>query len=314
MPSKAHATTITRLGIVVHPTRSVQSPLEAIRDWAERHGAEILQVQAPCEQREVAAPGRASDCDLIVSIGGDGTTLAAIRTGAAARRPVLGVACGSLGVLTAIDPDGVIGAIDRFSAGDWIPRELPQLVITRTQGAELVAFNDLVVVRAGAGQLRLTAHLNGELFARIAGDGAIVSTPVGSSAYSLSAGGPLLTEAVEAFVLTPLPAHGGCFRPLVAGARSELRLTTEAAFSGWRLELDGQVAEPASDPGSESLTVTLRPGAAVLVSFGEEEQLLEGLRRRRIIVDSPRIQADHAGRHTDVTDERSDLRSGGRVC
>lgn len=294
MISEAPATTVARLGIVVHPTRSVQGPLEAIRGWAERHGAGIVQVQAPCEQREVAALGRADDCDLIVSIGGDGTTLAAIRAGAAAGRPVLGVACGSLGVLTPVDPATVADAIDRFSVGDWIPRRLPELVISRPGRADLVAFNDVVMVRSGAGQLRLTAHLDGELFARIAGDGAIVSTPVGSSAYSLSAGGPLLTDAIEAFVLTPLPAHGGCFPPLVAGGQSELRLTTEAAHNGWRLEVDGQIADAASSQDPGSVTVTMRRGAAVLVEFGGQERLLEGLRRRRIIVDSPRIRA--AGR------------------
>jgi NAD+ kinase len=282
---------VTHLGIVVHPTRPVKRPLEAIHEWARQHNAGIVQVQAPCEQRAVAALGRAADCDLIVSIGGDGTTLAAIRAGAAAGRPVLGVACGSLGVLTTVDPDGVAGAIDSFCAGDWTARRLPELVITRSDGPDLVAFNDVVVIRSGAGQLRLTAQLDGELFARIAGDGAIVSTPIGSSAYSLSAGGPLLADGIDAFLLTPLPAHGGSFPPLLAGAQSELRLTTEATYGGWRLEVDGQVADAVASPGSESMTVTMRGGAAVLVDLDGQERLLEGLRRRQLIVDSPRIAA-----------------------
>ncbi|MDQ6821610.1 MAG: NAD(+)/NADH kinase [Actinomycetota bacterium] len=294
MLSKAPATTVARLGIVVHPTRSVKRPIEAIHEWAQRHGAQIVQVQAPCEQLPVATLGRASDCDLIVAIGGDGTTLAAIRAGAAADRPVLGVACGSLGVLTTVDPDGIAGAIDRFGAGEWTPRRLPGLVITRAEGPDLVAFNDLVVIRSGAGQLRLTAYLDGELFARIAGDGAIVSTPLGSTAYSLSAGGPLLTNGIEAFLLTPLPAQGGCFPPLLAGTQSELRLMTEVAYSGWRLEIDGQVADAVASGGSDSITVTMRSGAAVLVELDGQERLLEGLRRRRLIVDSPRIAAHDA--------------------
>ena len=291
MLTTAPATTVARVGIVVHPSRSVKRPLEAIHDWAQRHDAGIVQVEAPCEQRAVATLGSATDCDLIVAIGGDGTTLAAIRAGAAAGRPVLGVACGSLGVLTAVDPNGVGAAIDRFSAGDWTPHRLPGLVISRTEGPDLVAFNDLVMVRSGAGQLRLTAYLDGELFARIAGDGAIVSTPIGSSAYSLSAGGPLLADGIEAFLLTPLPAHGGCFPPLLAGAQSELRLSTEVSYSGWRLEVDGQIADAVTSRGSASMTVTMRGGAAVLVELDGHERLLEGLRRRGLIIDSPRFSS-----------------------
>jgi NAD+ kinase len=273
-----------RVGVVVHPTRKVDSPLRALRAWTDAHDFEVVQVAAPCRQQEVAEPGDAAKCDLIVSIGGDGTALAALRAGAGAHTPVLGVAYGSLGVLTSVDPAGVADAIDRFTRADWVPRRLPALDIRAEEG-ELFALNDLVIIRAGEGQVRVQARVDGVLFARFAGDGCIVSTAVGSSAYSLSARGPLLAADMQAFVLTPLPAHGGAVPPLVVGEGSELQLDTTAGYGGWRIELDGQISE---GPGA-SLSIRLRADAATLVEFDGQEPLLTGLRRRRIITDSPRL-------------------------
>ncbi len=154
----------------------------------------------------------------------------------------------------------------------------------------LLAFNDVVTVRGGQGQVRTTVHLDGVLYARFAGDGWIVSTPVGSSAYALASGGPLLAPGTNAFTLTPLPTHGGFCPPLVAAAGSRLALDTAAGYGGARLEIDGQVV----DTRAGRLTVTLRPAAVTIVDFADDEPMLTGLRRRQIIIDSPRILAEDA--------------------
>lgn len=286
---------VDRLGIVVHPTRRVGGVLEAIKRWSDDHCAEIVQTVAPCLQPDLAPDAPAAQCDLIVAIGGDGTTLAAIHAAAEFDRPVLGVACGSLGVLTTIAPRSVSDALDRFAAGDWVPRWLPALAVSAEPGSELTAFNDLVVVRGGAGQIRVRIHVDGELYSRLAGDGAIVSTPMGSSAYALSAGGPLLAEATDAFVVTPLVAQGGACPPLVMGGDTELRLDVGGGYGGMRLELDGQLSQLGLG-ASCSLAVTLRRDAAVLVGFSDQETLLAGLRRRGVIRDSPRILVERARR------------------
>jgi NAD+ kinase len=282
--------TYRRVGVVVHPSRTIDSPLRALREWTDAHGFEVVQVAAPCRQQEVAERGDAEKCDLIVSIGGDGTALAALRTGACAGTPVLGVAYGSLGVLTSVDPDEVAGAIDHFTRGEWVARSLPALQIRPEEGEELFALNDIVIIRAGEGQVRAEVHLDDVMFARFAGDGCIVSTPAGSSAYALSAGGPLLASDMRAFVLTPLPTHGGAVPPLVIAADSVLRLQIAAGYGGWRIELDGQV----DDATSGCMSIRLRPDAATLVAFEGQESLLSGLRRRRIIIDSPRMTAEDA--------------------
>ena len=280
------------MGILVHPTRDVENPLRLLREWADEDGIELVQIAAPYPQRRVAEEGNAADTDLIVSIGGDGTTLAALRAGAVAGRPVLGIGCGSLGALANVTVAETPRALDRFARGEWRPRLFPGLWITRSEGEEVFALNDVVLVRESGSQVRVSAYVDGTLFARIAGDGAVVSTPIGTSGYAISAGGPLFLPEIDAYVLTPLPKHGGFAPPLVIGGGSELELDAAGSFGGVRLEVDGQVA----GSGVGAVTVRFRPATATQVCFDDHEPLLSGLRRRGILVDSPRFLAEDARR------------------
>lgn len=282
------ASGLRAIGVIVHPSRNIDTPLRHVFDWAQEHDVAVIQVPVLGQDRVVADLGEAADCDLIVSIGGDGTMLAAVRAAVEVDRPVLGVSCGSLGVLTAVQADAVGSSLDRFTAGDWSARRLPALSVAGDDGSRRFAINDVAIVRGGIGQVRVTISVDGTLFSRLAGDGAIVSTPVGSSAYSLAAGGPLLAPDTEAFLVTPLPTHGGSRQPLVVGARSELVLEVSAGVGGARLELDGQLAT--DEP--QELRIGMRPAVATLVAFAEQDSLFDALRRRRIIVDSPRLVAD----------------------
>jgi NAD+ kinase len=115
-----------------------------------------------------------------------------------------------------------------------------------------------------------------------------VSTPLGSSAYALAAGGPLLAPGVDGFLLTALPAHGGFCPPLVVGPDSELRLEISGGLDGARLEVDGQII----GAHSGTLSIGLRHDVVTRVGFPDGESLLTGLRRRQVIFDSPRILAD----------------------
>jgi NAD+ kinase len=277
------------VGVVVHPSRDVTQPFEAVRDWTRDHDAEVVQVPVfGQEQQHVADEGAADACDLIVAIGGDGTALAAIREAAGAGLPVMGVACGSLGVLTTVATDATQSALERFAEGDWQAYALPGLQIEREGTEPLVAFNDIALLRAGQGQLRWRARVDGALFGRFAGDGCIVSTPMGTSGYSLAAGGPLLTPGTGAFMLTPISAHGGSCPPLVIAAGSTLKLDLTIGYGGARFEIDGQIgAEPDGD-----LEVTWKPEVASVVRFSDQEPLLERLRKRQIVIDSPRILAE----------------------
>jgi NAD+ kinase len=283
-------TALSHIGLVIHPTRDTSEPVRAIRTWAAGAGVAIVQIRVFGGEPEVAEPGRVEESELVVAIGGDGTTLAAMRVAVAADRPVMGVACGSLGALTTVAADRVSVALVRFCRGDWSPVALPALQVTASDRRSLFALNDIAIVRAGEGQVRTSALVDGQVFARFAGDGCIVSTPVGSSAYALAAGAPLLTPGADAFLLTPLTVHGGFCPPLVLSGASELDLEVIAGYGGARLEVDGQV----DGAHTGALTVGLRHGVATIVTFADQESFLAGLRRRQIIIDSPRILAEDA--------------------
>jgi NAD+ kinase len=277
-----------RLGIVVHPARDVSGPLTRLTDWSVRAGAEVVQVPVPVMTRRLAPEAPAETCDLIVSIGGDGTMLAAARVGMTNARPVLGIACGSLGVLARVAPAGLAAALDHFAAGEWAAEPLPGLEVLRAGQTPLVALNDVSVMRAGIGQIRVAIEVDGMLYGRVAGDGVVVATALGSSAYSLAAGGPVLHPGVAGFVITPLPTHGGQVPPPVLGPASRAVLQVAGGFGGARLELDGQIVTGAP----ERLEAMLRPDVARLVALPGQAPLLAVLRDRRVIRDSPRILAE----------------------
>jgi NAD+ kinase len=289
-----------RVGLVVHPRRPLERALANLRRWADAHGTEVVQVPIAGQDRSVAPDGAAADCDLIVAMGGDGTTLAALHAGAAVGKPILGVACGSLGALTAVPASAVEQALDDVTAGRWHARTLPGLAVRPDGGAEQVALNDLVVVRRGAGQVVIGIEVDGELYVRFAGDGLVVATPQGSSAYTLAAGGPVLAPGSGSFVLTPLAAHGGCCPPLVVDRATPVAVTIEPGFLGARIELDGQ----AEALEAERLEIGWRPEHATLIRFDGAEGVLAGLRRRRIVLDSPRVLARDDRLGTPVAEER----------
>jgi NAD+ kinase len=283
----APALDIRRIGLVVHPRREIDTALDRARAWARANGVELAQIKVGGQARVVADPGEVAACDLVLAVGGDGTTLHALHAAANADVPVLGVACGSLGALTAVPAEKLDTALDRVASGDWSPRRLPGLQVTGDEDLSRVAINDVVVVRRGANQVIVEIRVDGQLYVRYAGDGLVVATPVGSSAYTLAAGGPVLAERSDGIVLTPLAPHGGCCPPLVVGSGSEVRLHIEPGYGGMRLEFDGQIddAQPAE------LQVAWIEAYATLVGLGDAEPLLAGLRRRRILIDSPRVLA-----------------------
>jgi NAD+ kinase len=289
MPEGA-ATGFDRVGLVVHPRREIDAALVTIRAWAAEQGADVVQVPIPGQDRDVAPDAGVETCDLVLAVGGDGTTLAALHAAAPAGRPVMGIACGSLGALTAVRAGALPDALRRVAAGDWTPRRLPALALTARGEALGTALNDVVVVRAGASQVTVAVLVDGQPYVRFAGDGVIVATPLGSSAYTLAAGGPVLAEGAAGVVVTPLAPHGGTCPPLVAGAGARVVLEVEPGWAGARLELDGQALTAVP----ERLALAWVADHATLVGLGQDEPLLAGLRRRGILMDSPRVRARDA--------------------
>jgi NAD+ kinase len=307
-----------RIGLVVHPRRELGRALATVREWAERQGSEMVQIDLPGQEQEVAPRGEVGACDLVMALGGDGTTLAALRAAAPRGRPVMGVACGSLGALSTVTADDLEDALDHVSRGEYEQRRLPALVAEQ-DGEELTALNDLVLVRAGAGQVMFEVQVDGERFIRLAGDGLVVATPLGSSAYTLAANGPMLAPGAVGLVTTPLSPHGGVCPPLVTGPETEVTVIFESGNGGARVELDGQVQAELGPRETTTFAMRLDPEFATLVSLGEEESTIAGLRRRRILMDSPRVlarddrEAQSGGRSQPPSDDSSSAASDSSV-
>jgi NAD+ kinase len=278
----------TRVALVVHPTRAVDRALATLVRWADERGVPLAQLAVEGDAgRSLVAAGSLEPGDLVLALGGDGTVLSALRAAAHHNAPVLGVACGSLGALTAVHGDRLDEALERVLGGDWTARRLPALAIHPADAPDQWALNDFVVVRRGAGQVVVDLSVDDELYVRLAGDGLIVATPLGSSAYSMAAGGPLLASGTLAFVCTPLAMHGGSAPPVVVPATATVRVEVHPSFAGFDVEIDGHTYP------LEALDyrLSLYEEKVTLVSLGELGLGIKGLRQRRLITDSPRILA-----------------------
>src|SRR4051794_29980162 len=250
------------IGVVVPPRRKIDAALDAVAQWAASRGKGIGQVVVDGQPRRVGEPVEPERCKLIVALGGDGTVLAALHRAASAGRPVLGVACGSLGALTSVKASDVASALDRVEAGDYTPRTLPALDVERDEAPIGEAFNDLSVVRHGAGQVIIEIDVDGAPYAGLAGDGVVIATPLGSSGYTVAAGGPLLAAEAAVMVVTGLAPHGGSIQPVVVGATTTVTLRVDGGWSGARVEQDGQVMgvdKPSGEQAPFELEVVMRP-------------------------------------------------------
>jgi NAD+ kinase len=280
--------TFRRVALIVHPTRPIAGALAALNRWAGERGLPVVQIANRGETRQRVAEAAAVERgDLVVALGGDGTMLTALRMASPAGVPVLGVACGSLGALSAVTGEEIAGALERAGNGDWTPRSLSALAITADGEPTDRALNDFVIVRGGPGHVAASVSVDDELYARISGDGVIVATPLGSSAYSMAGGGPLLAFGTSAFVCTPLAMHGGSAPPLVVPADAALTLDVTPGYAGFVVEIDGF----RTMPSTRRFRITLEPDVATLVGFDPGGRGLAPLRGRRLITDSPRILA-----------------------
>jgi NAD+ kinase len=235
-----------------------------------------------------------SGADLIIAAGGDATVLFALHLIAASSVPLLGVNLGHLGFLAEIDvpelPDSLaaIGS-GGFSIEEWAPLEV-DVDGERCPDGPMRAFNDIVLSRSpGAGQAALAVTINGDVFARYTGDAVIVSTSAGSTAYSFSAGGPILFPGVSALVITPVAPHGNFRTPLVIAPTDELRLDVLAGSAPVRLELDGRVVGYLERPSSVAIRLSNRAARVVRL---DRESFVRRARRKLQVGDPLELGSD----------------------
>jgi NAD+ kinase len=185
------------------------------------------------------------DSDAVVALGGDGTLLQAVRLLHDAERPLLGINLGSLGFLTDTPEDQAEDAVRRLLAGNYRLDARMRLVARwesqRGERREFMALNDVVVHGPRARMLELSIHIAGADLGRALADGIIVATPSGSTAYNLSAGGPVISPRLRALVITPISPHMLSMRPLVVEADEEIEIQLlRTASEQAELTVDGQ--------------------------------------------------------------------------
>jgi NAD+ kinase len=168
--------------------------------------------------------------ELLIAIGGDGTLLHGARLVARHGVPLLGVNRGRLGFLTDVMPQDMVAAVDAAIAGELQADERPlltaQLLSPKGQVAQAFALNDVVMQKHETGRtLDFETRINGHYVNRHSGDGIIVASPTGSTAYALSCGGPIIEPHLAALVLTPICAHALSDRPIVVSARSLIEIS-----------------------------------------------------------------------------------------
>ncbi len=223
------------------------------------------------ERRAVADLGR--DADLIVAIGGDGTILFAVQLALGRGVPLLGVNRGRLGFLTDVLPDDMIGNVDAVLAGRYEtdPRRLLRARLTRAECPSLDyhALNDVVVQRHESGRMvELEIWIDGCFVNTHGGDGLVIASSTGSTAYALSCGGPIIHPSLGAVVIAPISPHTLSDRPIVVGCESriEIRLVARSGAHA-QITCDGLLLgdlEPRSrlliEPAAEVVTLLHPPG------------------------------------------------------
>ncbi len=238
---------VRKAGIVIKPhAPAVEGILKIVVEYFEGRG--VACVLEDVAARKLGRPDGleraaiAAASDIVVVLGGDGTLLSVAHHAARAGVPVMGVNLGRLGFLTEIPVSEAVPTLDKFLAGEAGLISPRWLLEGRTARDVSYSLNDLVVTKgAMARMIELAIGIDGTDVATLKADGLIVSTPTGSTAYSLSAGGPILHPQVPAIVLTPICPHTLSFRPLAVPATSSIsvRLLTggeevHATFDGQR--------------------------------------------------------------------------------
>ncbi|HEX6856379.1 MAG TPA: NAD(+)/NADH kinase [Streptosporangiaceae bacterium] len=278
------------VGLVLHPRRDCEGAIGSVLEWTMARGAKLYGVDDEISrvQGATAVPANelAAMVDLLVSLGGDGTMLRAMRLSDGHPAPVLGVNLGRLGFLAEVDiPDlpAALTAIDNKAFTAEYRLALDAFIDGRT----LTAFNDIAVVRVpGEGSARVSLLVDGAPFVGYAADAVVVATPTGSTAYSFAAGGPIVSPAVEALLVTPAAPHSAYRGGLVLSTRDTLALEILPDSGRLAVEVDGIVARYIG-PG-DRVDLQSRPNAARVIRLGMTT-FYERARRKLRLTDSAEL-------------------------
>jgi NAD+ kinase len=255
---------VRRVGIALKPNKPEAGPIvQELIGWLRQRDREVvldLEAAAACPTCGVgrSRADLAAAADLVVVLGGDGTILALSRLIGSRRVPILGVNLGGLGFLTEVTLPELFPTLEAVlrGEGDVSHRRMLAAQVRREgqNAGDYEALNDIVITKTAPSRIvELETYVNGEYVARFRADGLIVASPTGSTAYCLSAGGPILYPTLPALVVIPICPHTLTNRPLVVPDSARIEVVHRSAGEDVHLTVDGQVDVP------------LRHGDAVVV-------------------------------------------------
>jgi NAD+ kinase len=271
-PQRARPPGVRTVGLMAKRTTvSIADLVGSVEATLARHGLQVL-LDEECAQLARRPDGTCvpmeGNVDLGVCLGGDGTYLACARRLAPHGTPVIGVNLGRLGFLTEVEVAELDSFLDRYLAGDCIVVErmmLEAVVHGDSRSEPTAVLNDVVINKATLSRmLDFEVRVDGLLLTRYRADGLIVATPTGSTAYSLAAGGPILTPDMRAILITPICPHALSQRPIVIPDTSRVTIALRNDHPDVYLSLDGQVGFPL--------------GAGALVEIGRSPHVVRSVR------------------------------------
>jgi NAD+ kinase len=239
------------IGILTKPKfPEVKNTLRDVITWLRARSIDVMVDKTSAillgEEGGYQESSLASKADVLLVLGGDGTMLNAARLAGERGIPILGVNMGGLGFLTEVRLENLYPSLERVFANDFVldERLMLRTHIHRHGGTVVqgVVLNDVVISKGTvARMIELKIAIEGRFVTNLRGDGLIVSSPTGSTAYSLSAGGPIIDPAVQSLILTPICPHTLTHRPLIVPGKAEIAVTLTSKDDGSMATLDGQV-------------------------------------------------------------------------
>ncbi len=249
----------TRVGVLANPSGECEPELLLIEAWAR----DVCVVDLGTSAEPSSLP---AGCELVIALGGDGTIVRALQLAMTHHAAVLAINFGDVGFLADSGSDDLAAALGRIARGEAQVEE--RIALAATVHGEpprrMTAFNDIVVARVpGFGTARLRVDIDGQAMLALAGDGVVIASPTGSTAYTLGAGGPAVAPTLDAIVLTPLASQGSPLRSLVVDGADTVRVTREPSSAPLSIEVDGRTTVEV--PAFASLEVRAAPRKARLV-------------------------------------------------
>ena len=243
------------IGIISRPRRSnISAVVPSLLQWLKERGVRALYDEETASALDDGTPGLSRErlagvSQFLLVLGGDGTLLAAARVAAHCGIPILPINMGSLGFLTSFTLEELYPALEETLAGRSSVSERVMLQVELERNAKVIerqpVLNEAVIHKGAlARMIELELRIDKEFVCRYRADGLIVATPTGSTAYSLSAGGPIVHPAVESFLITPICPHTLSDRPLVVRDSSSIDMKLSSDTGSVFLTLDGQTGIP----------------------------------------------------------------------